>query len=348
MTLINNINIDNIEYNSNEIRQSVIINEPIEDKLHVVAVVSNPCLYAIRYILMREFIKRMEMTESNVILYVVEMAYKEQKFIITDSNNSRHLQLRTEHPLWHKENMINLGIKKLLPDNWKAMAWIDADIEFENHTWAIDTLKILNGSKDVVQLFSHCVDMNKKKEAMQIFTSFGYQHVKKILNTSGPNFWHPGYAWACTRKAYEKMGGLYDKGILGAGDNVVAMCLIGKGEKGVYTKGTDGYKQTITEYEKTVSNLRVGYVPGVIRHHYHGAKKNRRYMERWDILVKHKYNPYIHVAENDCGILVPTPQCSQDFLIDIMNYFVVRNEDEDFVSLTSIHSVFKQTEMMHT
>jgi hypothetical protein len=330
MTVINNIEIDNIEYSTNETRLAIANNEPIENKLHVIAVVSNPCLYAIRYILMREFIKRMEMDESDVILYVVELAYKDQKYIITDSKNPRHLQLRTEHPLWHKENMINLGVKYLLPHNWKAMAWIDADVEFENSTWAIDTLKILNGSKDVVQLFSHCVDMNKKKEAMQVFTSFGYQYVKKNPYSHGVNFWHPGYVWACNRKAYEKMGGLYDRGILGAGDNITAMCLIGKGIKSVYAKGTDEYRKSIIEYEKKVSNLRIGYVPGVIRHHFHGAKKNRKYMERWEVLIRHEYNPYIHVTKNSTGILVPTPHFSKEFLADIMNYFVERNEDEDF------------------
>jgi hypothetical protein len=329
MTVINNIEIENIAYSTNETRLAIANNEPIENKLHVIVVVSNPCLYAIRYILMREFMKRIKMDESDVILYVVELAYKNQKYIITDSKNPQHLQLITEHALWHKENMINLGVKYLLPHNWKAMAWIDADVEFENPTWAMDTLKILNGSKDVVQLFSHCVDMNKKKEAMQVFTSFGYQYVKKNPYSHGVNFWHPGYAWACNRKAYEKMGGLYDKGILGAGDNITAMCLIGKGIQSVYAKGTDEYKQSIIEYEKKASNLRIGYVPGVIRHHFHGEKKNRKYMERWEVLIRHEYNPYIHVTKNNIGLLVPTPLFSKEFLADIMNYFVERNEDED-------------------
>lgn len=339
MTVINNIEIDNIEYNQNEIKMAIANNDPIEDKLHVIVVVSNPCLYAIRYILTREFIKRMEMDESNVVLYIVELVYKKQKFIITEANNKQHLQLRTDEPLWHKENMINLGVKYLLPKHWKAMAWIDADVEFESSTWATDTLKILNGSKDVVQLFSHCVDMNKQKAAMQVFTSFGYQYTKKNAYLSGVNFWHPGYAWACNRKAYDKMGGLYEKGILGAGDNITAMCLIGQGQKSVYAKGTDEYKQSINEYEKKVSNLRVGYVPGVIRHHYHGSKKNRRYMERWSILINHKYNPYVHVTKNAIGLLIPSPHCSKEFLADIMNYFAERNEDEDFIMIPGIRKI---------
>lgn len=331
MSVINNIVNDHIHYSLNETRAAIMHNDPIEDKLHVIAVVSNPCLYATRYILMREFIKRMEMDEPNVILYVVELAYKNQRFIITDEKNKRHLQLRAEHALWHKENMINLGVKYLLPKTWKAMAWIDADVEFENASWATDTLKLLNGSKDIVQLFSHCIDMNKQQEAMNFFASFGYQYVKKNqynYNSSSINFWHPGYAWACTRKAFDRMDGLYDRGILGAGDNIVAMCLIGKGERSVYYIGTDEYKRSILEYQKKCSNLRLGYVPGIIRHYFHGFKKNRRYMERWEILIKHQYDPYIHVYKNNIGLLLPTKDCSTDFLGDIMNYFEERNEDE--------------------
>jgi hypothetical protein len=321
MTVINNINIDNINYEKNEIRMAIENNDPIEEKLHVIVVISNPCLYAIRYILMKEFMKRMELDETVVILYVVELAYKNQDFIITDKNNKNHLQLRAEHPLWHKENMINIGVKYLLPSNWKAMAWIDADIEFESTTWAKDTLKILNGSKDVVQLFSHCVDMNKDKEAMNVYASFGYQYIKKNPYKSGINFWHPGYAWACTRKAYEKMGGLYEIGILGSGDNIISLCIIGKGERSVYIKGSEEYKKSILNYENKINNLRLGYVPGVIRHHYHGSKKNRRYMERTSILAKYNYNPNIHVIKNDIGLLIPTELCPEDFLKDIMNYF---------------------------
>ena len=54
-----------------------------EDKLNVIIVISNPCQFARRYILCKEFIKRIEEEEENVELYVVEMIYPNQKFIIT-------------------------------------------------------------------------------------------------------------------------------------------------------------------------------------------------------------------------------------------------------------------------
>ncbi len=333
MTIINGIEIDDITIYRNNVKETIMNNDPIEDKLNIIIVISNPCLYARRYILAREFIKRME-NENNIELYIVELVYKDQKYIITDKDNKNHLQLKTDIPIWHKENMINLGVKYLLPKTWKAFAWIDADIEFESTTWVSDTLKLLNGSYDIIQLWSHAVDMDEKLEGMNVFNSAGYQYVhnKNNYNRSrGINYWHPGYAWAITRKAYEKMNGLYEVSILGSGDNIMMLSLINNGLKGLNEKSSENYKNSVIEFQKKVINFRFGYVPGVIRHFFHGTKKNRKYMERWQILVDHKFDPIEHLEKDNFGLLVPSKKCPQLLLDDIYNYFKERNEDEFFI-----------------
>ena len=329
MTIINGIEIDNIEYKINDIKHAINNNDPIEEKLNVIIVISNPCLYATRYILLREFVKRIEEEEENVNLFIVELIYEKQRFIVTDSKNKNHLQLKCKTPLWHKENMINIGVKQLLPKDYKAFAWIDADIEFESTTWALDTLKILNGSKDVVQLFSHCVDMDKDKSTMNIFNSFGYSFSKmKKYEKKTHDYWHPGYAWAITRKAYEKIGCLYDKGILGSGDNIMAFSFINKVEHATNANYNEDYNSSMLEFQKKAKTLRLGYVPGVIRHYYHGSKKNRNYTERWIILMKHAFSPIKHITYDYNGILAPTIEFSDEFKKDIMDYFHERKEDE--------------------
>jgi hypothetical protein len=335
MTIINGIEIDFIHSPPDETRVAIMNNEPIDTTLHVIAVISNPCQFARRYILAREFMMRME-RERNIKLYFVELAYGDQEFHVTDKKNKRHLQLRGSIPLWHKENMINIGVKKLLPPTWKAFAWIDADIEFENTSWALDTLKVLNGYKDIVQPFSHCVDMNKNMTAIGIYPSFGFQYSKKQpYGGIQANMWHPGYAWACTRKAYETMGGLYEVSILGAGDHNMSLSLLGKGDQSVNADATDGYKNSIEVFQDAAKNLRLGYVPGVIRHHFHGLKKNRKYMERWHILVDNAYDPFAHITKNKDGLLVPTAVCPPKILEDIVKYFKERNEDEGYASAAS-------------
>ncbi len=329
MTIINGIEIDYITYRKNDIKEAILNNDPIENKLRIIVVISNPCLFARRYILFKEFLNRLELEESNVIIYAVEMCYGNQQFLVTDSKNPRHLQLRTRVPVWHKENMVNLAVQKLLPKEWKAFAWIDADIEFESTTWATDTLKILNGSRDIVQLFSHACDMNREGQTMNVFNSAGYQFTKGLpFNSRQPNLWHPGFAWAITRKAYERIGGLYEKGILGSGDNIMMLSLIGKGIKSINMESSEGYVNSILEYEKKIKMLRFGYVPGVIRHHYHGSKINRRYHERWAILSSNGYNPDIHITKDKNGILIPTTEFPEKMKREIYEYFLERKEDD--------------------
>ena len=225
--------------------------------------------------------------------------------------------------------MINVGVRKLLPKNWKAMAWIDADLEFESTTWATDTLKLLNGYKDIVQVYSHCLDMDKDESTMRTFSSFGFQYDKKQpYSKTVTNFWHPGYGWAITRKAYERIGGLYELAILGSGDNIMSLSLIENGIKGISPKSTPEYKESIISFQTKMKTLRLGYVPGVIRHYFHGKKQNRKYAERWSILLDNNYNPKIHITKNQDGILIPTQECPKEMLAKIQEYFLQRNEDE--------------------
>ena len=329
MTIINGIEIDNIDYKLNDIKYAIANNNKIEDKLNVIIVISNPCQFARRYILCREFIKRFEEEEENINLYVVEMIYPKQKYIITNSKNKNHLQVKSDTPIWHKENMINLGVKYLLPKNYKAFAWIDSDIEFDSSTWAIDTLKTLNGCKDIVQLFSHAVDMDREKNTLNIFNGFGYSFSKqKVYTTKGKDYWHPGFAWAITRKAYEKIGGVYEKGILGSGDNIMALSLINCVQNTLNVDYHDDYKNSIIEFQKKAKNLRLGYIPGIVRHYYHGSKQNRKYTERWQILINHKYSPITHIKYDEKNVIIPTEECSEEFKNDILNYFKERKEDD--------------------
>ena len=328
MTVIHGIEVDDIPYTNNRTKEAIENNEPIEEFLHVIAVISNPCMYATRYILAKQFLKRME-KEKNIKVYVVELAFNDKKFYVTKKDNPRHLQLRTNtRALWHKENLINIGAKKLLPETWKAMAWIDADIEFESSTWGLDTLKILNGYKDIVQVFSHCIDMAKDQSTMQYFSSFGYQYEKeRPYKSVGLDMWHPGYGLAITRKAYEKIGGLYDRSILGSGDHNMLYALMGWGLKSVNQNASQGYKDDIVEFERRIKGLRLGYTPGIIRHFFHGEKINRKYSLRWNILIDNQYDPFSHVEYNEDGLLIPSSSCPDKLLSDIFIYFKERNED---------------------
>jgi hypothetical protein len=81
-------------------------------------------------------------------------------------------------------------------------------------------------------------------------------------------------------------------------------------------------------FQEKAKNLRLGYVPGIIRHYFHGKKKNRYYHERTEILIKYQYSPYTDISYDINGIIIPKDNFSQEFKDDIMNYFKERKEDE--------------------
>ncbi len=301
-------------------------------KLNVLCMISNPVRYRRRIELANKFIRRMK-ERNDINLYIAEIAYNDHTFQITDSNNPNHLQLRSKYPMWHKENAINILVRKKLEPSWKSFCWIDMDVIFESKHWVEDTLELLNVEEPrFVQLFSHAVDMNYTEDPMSIFQSFGYQlSLGKTHDSTkkGFDYWHPGYAWGMNRAAYDLTGGLYERSIIGSGDYNMAMSLIGKGSFSIDRRVSNGYKNSIDEYQARFSNIVLKHTPGVIRHEYHGSKVNRKYVQRNDIIIKHCYDPNTFLENDENGLLQPTSFMSKDFLDDIMNYFVERNEDEN-------------------
>jgi hypothetical protein len=301
----------------------------MNNTLHVVAVVSNPCEYKIRWKLMKEFIDRMELTDG-IELYVVEMVYNDQTFHITEPNNTKHLQLRCSSILWHKENMINIGVKKLFPSNWQYMAWIDGDIEFTNKNWVSETIHKLNAF-DIVQLFETCDDLDSSGIPMYIHKSFGSQwaiseKMQKALKKELIIPEHPGYAWACTRNFYDKIG-IYDKSIIGYGDKIITYAII-RNKKLMYDVTLINANNDTIEYMNKFENIKFGFVNGKILHYYHGTKQNRQYFERAQLMLENKFDPTLQITYDENGILIPTEHMTDEFLEKILKYFKNRQEDK--------------------
>lgn len=306
---------------------------PVDTVLHVVCTVSNPCNYSRRYTLAKAFLERMA-KEPNVALYVTEVIYPilppQQQFQLTDPKNPRHSQLIGALPLWSKENCINYTIQHKLPRDWKAVAWIDADVMFDNTNWVRETLQAL-ACADIVQLFTHCVDMDASGSALNVFQGSMYQYVKGNKRGRGAHYWHPGYAWACTRAAYDRMGGLYDASILGSGDDHLMRSLIGEESwvTSVHAQASEDYCETIRAFAQRSHGLGVGYVPGVIHHFFHGSKQKRKYRERWEILVQHQYQPSQHIYKDNQGLNMMSATFPLQMAVDILQYFLDRKEDDD-------------------
>jgi hypothetical protein len=292
--------------------------------LYVIAVVSNPARFSRRYQLFNEFCERMSL-EKQISLITVELQQGNRPF----ATNSK-IKLRTDHEVWYKENLINIGVRNL-PQDWQYMAWIDTDIEFQNKNWARETIEQLQTFK-IVQMFTHCVDLGIKDETLQVHTSFMYSYCNGdvvVKSKKYGNYRHTGYAWAITKWAYNKIGGLMEFPILGSADNHMAHAFIGQVELTLNKKLHKNYillcKIFQDKCERHIKRS-VGYVHGTILHHFHGNKVDRKYQDRWNILINNNYDPLIDIVK-DCYGLIQLEDEKIKLRDDIIRYFRERNED---------------------
>lgn len=293
--------------------------------LYVIAVISNPCRYSSRYHLYNQFAKMV--SDSNAVLITVETAFGNRPFAVTSPNNISHVQLRTSHELWHKENMINLGIQRL-PEDWEYVAWIDADVMFARPDWVNETLNQLQ-HYDIVQMFSKAHDLDPNCDPFQQHIGFVYSYMNKINNSKDYSNWHPGFAWAARRKAIDDLGGLIDFAILGAADRHMAHALIGKVEQTIHKSLTENYKKSLILWQDRANKYikkNIGFVPGLLLHHWHGKKRDRRYAERWSILVDNHYDPAIDLKRDWQGLWQLTDN-NLKLRDELRGYFRARDED---------------------
>jgi hypothetical protein len=305
--------------------------QPIDAPLYVITPVINPSRYRSRYHLYRQFEKHI--TDAGAVLYTVEASFGEREFEVTQPDHPRHLQLRTNHELWHKENLINLGVARL-PSDWKYVAWIDADVLFARPDIVEETIHQLQHTP-LVQMFSHALDLGPNKEPLGRFVGFAANWTagSPVADLEQYSVWHSGFAWACRRDAWDALGGLIDFAIVGSADRYMGCALIGEIEKALNTniiKTCPTYAEWCYEWQDRAERYikrNVGLVDGLLLHYYHGSKRNRGYMTRAKILWENAFDPSKDIKRDWQGLWQLTDQKPQ-LRDQLRAYFRSRSEDQ--------------------
>jgi hypothetical protein len=233
---------------------------------------------------------------------------------------------------------LNVAVNHL-PKDWENVAWIDADVTFDDPDWVDTTIRALK-YHPVVQMFRTAIDLGPTGEAQYEHTGFFAMLEKFRFNNPNKELktqmtWHSGYAWACRRDFYNAVGGFVDWGILGAGDRHMAAAMIGRVEDSLYPKMDENnfyytmlcklWQSRAQRFFQEVKQYPT-YVPMMLTHYYHGSKKNRQYGTRWKILVDHKFNP-IHHLKRDCQGVYQLCCRDKELVAKLIKYFVDRCED---------------------
>lgn len=310
---------------------------PFPDKLYVVTMLSNPLRFRNRHQNYHVFERHVQ--SAGAVLYTAEVAFGDRHFEITEHDNPHHLQLRSRHEIWLKENVLNLLINRLPPEA-RYIAWIDADIKFVRPDWVQETLHLLQHYQ-FIQMFSHAQDIGPDYEPLVTTPAYVYSKLNDYNDNNdcypygggGWKYRHPGFCWAARREALDSVGGLIDWTILGSGDWVMACALFGEVQRALNPGYSDHYKLLCNTWqERAERHIRrnVGYMPGTVLHLWHGRKKDRMYDTRWRLLVDTKFDPIIDLKRDCQGIYqledTGTPRSLQ--LRDgLRRYSKARNED---------------------
>ncbi len=321
----------------------------------VVTPISNSARYKRRYELYWRFKEMMEAAGVNFI--TVEQAFGHRPFMVTEKGNPFHVQVRSHEELWLKENMNNLGFTRAmqLDPLCREVAWIDADcfpmipcIDWLEETW--HELQ----HYQFVQMWEYLINFGPQNQPvtgpqmsfMATYAAAGFtvpegKNVKHTLagHSGMMALGRPGLAWAANVDALNSVGMLLDVCILGSGDWHMAHGLVGamKQWSGEFRR-LSKYSEVLLDWQEKAERWikrDVGFVPVTVGHWFHGNKRDRKYGDRGQILIKNEYNPLTDIKYDAHGVLqLETHDPRQIRLRDqIRHYFKTRNEDSiDVVS----------------
>jgi hypothetical protein len=238
-------------------------------------------------------------------------------FELTPSDAERLVQLTGESFIWQKEAAINAAVGSL-PHSCTAVLWTDADLVWQSESWTNELRSGLRRNV-VVQAFSEFVRLpagfmlrdapaQGQGELAQIelqpgFAAWHHRHAPSgtIRSQRG----HVGFAWAAPKKLLEDVG-LYPYCVLGGGDAVVAYASLGGSPRGRLISA-GGYRRSMDSWRDRwyrAVNKRIGFVAGVVHHHWHGNEEHRQYKERHALLCSLNFDPLTDVAFDANGLLM--------------------------------------------
>ncbi len=293
--------------------------------LHVALVYTNPRRWETRRRLFLDCRRHLE-SFPHVAVHACDLAYGDRPFEVTTAGD---IQLRTQHELWHKENMVNLCVRSF-PADWEYGATIDGDFQMTRVSWAEEAIQQLQ-HHPFVQLYSNLIYLSPSHRPHRMMASFAWNwlHRRTVCKADQDSPGAVGGAWSFTRHAFDAVGGMLDACICGSGDWHMAFGLVGRSSGSREVKATHpNYGGTIRAWQERAKALRqdIGCIDHLALHHWHGKLQNRGYGSRVSILVDNEFDPLTDVAYDSQGVLRLTGSKPQ-LRDDLRAYFRSRNED---------------------
>jgi hypothetical protein len=202
--------------------------------------------------------------------YTLELVYGKEEPEIADA-----FHYRAKNALFNKEQLCRL-LERRMPWRYSKVVFLDADLVFTSPTWYADTSKQL-GTHQVVQPFSSAVwlDITYTKSTLER-SSVVYMNRAKTYD----HVYHPGFAWAFKRSWFRRYG-FYEYAITGSGDTLSTAAWMGVEFPKGYLK--PAFARSFADYRR-MPKPTMSCTAGKVYHLWHGTHKNRKYVDRHQIV----------------------------------------------------------------
>ena len=303
-----------------------------EPKLQVVIPYFNHTNARVNRRLLEESLDRLSLNRDCTVVLAEGIWNPEAELPELSGRVHRHFKYRYPQALWVKENLINLALRDCGTE-WEYVAWIDKDIEFLDPGWASKAREAL-ANHDIIQPWSRAVCTGEPSMGQNISDYLEGYKGTLMHDADGMMSWsmnpaenngekgYCGFAWAATRVFLERIGGLYDRCLLGGGDGYLKASLHGHD----YQLGRDFpsyYGDFLRRFPSRCCGVKIGFTEGKILHHYHGKISNRFYNSRYDSALENGFDAWRDVSyARDGTIRLQNTKLAKA----IEDYFLMRKE----------------------
>lgn len=274
------------------------------------------------------FVRQME--RDGVRVYGVEAHFEDERPLTAHLPGWRQIALTSRQALWHKETLLNIAVNELVPSHIDNLIFMDADLWYDTPGWAE---KVVGGLKlqPVVQPFETAVWTGRDGHEVR--------H-KSSSAVAGLHDWagHCGFAWAMRRDVFNNIGGLFDLGVLGGGDHMLAFACLYENPMeemlkleilSTVTLDMGGSaKQLYADWAAKVyswTSGELGWINANLYHEWHGDLIHRQYHDRGRILSGLQLERDLERLPN--GTWSWSPYCDPNRMTAVRNYFLNRQEN---------------------
>ena len=322
-----------------------------EEEFAVVSCFFNPSNSERRRRNFRAFLTHME--QSGVRCLVVELAFGSEPFHF--GSHDTVIKVRSDDVLWHKERLLNLGIRQLLSEGVRKIAWLDGDITFNNTAWASEICRRLD-SANLCQVFDAVYIQSHETGRPMVAPSAVeyYQDFDQLFSQSPMRFKNilrgilkggqSGFGWAAKAEVLEQVQ-LFEHAVVGGGDKLILAASLADDvcdERLVelthsryrckacgYRNRSEAFSASLMDWARQWSaavDQSVDYARVQIKDMYHGQRSDRGYSDRHDILHSHQFDPGSDLVDSPTGCLQWAPGKKQ-LRVEVESYFLSRRED---------------------